>query len=136
MMRSVILEIRLSDGSVRPSELKCAESPPWWIECDYDPIVDHRFTADNLFACLVELRRALEAVNCRILCNGSRVDTRLSNMALQSGGTHVYLLRLGIRPSLDESLDILAPSAAETIGTIAEQEEFHSRWQNSLRRSP
>jgi hypothetical protein len=47
------------------------------------------------------------------------------------GGRKAYIIRLGA--SATEMLDIFDFAPAESVGTVAQQEDFHARWVASLR---
>jgi hypothetical protein len=133
-MTSISVFIESKIGAKVACTLSYSCSPPWRIQLEYDELGNSIFEGEDLFLCLRELRKSLEEKQCRILCNGSRVDAYPSPMSRQmSGGRKVYILRKGQQTSLEDLVDIFASSDANSAGTVEEQQEFYLEWLESLK---
>ncbi|WP_155945649.1 hypothetical protein [Micromonospora sp. CNB394] len=81
-----------------------------------------RFRGVDLFDCLLSLRGALEERGLLLCCQGARRTVGPSGMTRQmSNGRLAYVLRLGVRASDDDLVDIFAPADCADVASIAEQ---------------
>jgi hypothetical protein len=83
---------------------------------------------EYLFFALVNLRRELEAMSSKLLCNGSRIDVYPSGMS--AIGTNAYVLING-KPA-KKMVNIFEPASLDKIGTIEEQKAYRDNWIKSL----
>jgi hypothetical protein len=89
----------------------------------------------DFFGLLIKVRRAIEPVGYRLLCNAACTGSYPSPMAREGGGWKVYQLEMG-RPALRAHLvESSGPAPREAVGTIEEQAAFYERWLDSLGRS-
>jgi hypothetical protein len=92
--------------------------------------------AMDYFACLISVRRELEAEGLVVCCQGARKNVWPSGMGRDMGaGLVAYVLTIGRAPRRDEQVQVLAPADAELIGTVTEQEQHFEAWRRS-RHSP
>ena len=92
-----------------------------------------RSVEDDLFECLLTVRRQLEAVGLQVHVNGASVDVWPSSMAKSMcGGRKAYKMTMGKQALMADLVDIfeLAPNARP--GAVAEQLAFRKDWFNSL----
>jgi hypothetical protein len=87
----------------------------------------------DLFGCLMEVRRHLEADGLLICCQGARRDVHPSGMARQMvSGRMAYRLPLDGQPGSDDLVDIFAPAMCDEVVTVADQLAWvrtrHERW--------
>jgi hypothetical protein len=83
-----------------------------------------RHDGTDLFHCLQNVRRALEAEELLLCCQGARPLASSSGMERQmSNGSHAYVLRR--HPPLTDAdrVDIFAPAELADVGTVHEQRE-------------
>jgi len=113
-------------------ELSISDRPPYSIRLDHELVRGHVFGGDDLFECLIALRRELEKAGDRILCNGARVDAYPSGMSRSMGGARkVYITELG-KPGT-ELVKIFDQADLEKVGSVEEQQTYHQLWVDSLR---
>lgn len=113
-------------------ELSYNVSAPYAIHLDHDLVRGQEFSGDDLFECLIALRRELEKAGVRILCNGARVDAYPSGMSRSMGGARkVYITELG-KPGT-ELVEIFDQADLAKVGSVEEQRTFHQLWVDSLR---
>ncbi|GGX68664.1 hypothetical protein [Streptomyces hiroshimensis] len=80
------------------------------------------YSGDNLFACLLALRRDLERDGLLLCCQGARRDVTSSGMQAQmAGGRYVYKFDRASRTVNEETVDILAPAGPEDVVSVEEQ---------------
>jgi hypothetical protein len=90
----------------------------------------------DYFACLISVRRELEAEGLVVCCQGARKNVWPSGMDRDMGaGLVAHVLTIGRKPRRDEHVRVLAPADAELIGTVTEQEQYFEAWRRS-RHSP
>jgi len=90
------------------------------------------FEGDDLFACMVALRRALERDDRMLLCNGARKDLYPSGMARQMAGGRVgYRVEIGKLADMEALLDIFDEAPEDAVATIEEQEAYFLAWVSS-----
>jgi len=78
-----------------------------------------------------ELRKKLDEQGALLLCAGSRIDVFPSPMS--SVGYKAYVTRLGFQGQREDLVHIFDYASPEIVGTIGQQNEFHSQWTESLR---
>ncbi|MEM7225434.1 MAG: hypothetical protein AAF495_20830 [Pseudomonadota bacterium] len=85
--------------------------------------------AGDKFWALIGVRRVIEPLGWRILCNGSRRDVWPSGMCLSmASGRLAYVMKMG-KPSGPEYLvNVFDPCDAHLVATIDEQIAFRDRW--------
>jgi hypothetical protein len=132
-MHEPIVKTLKPTNEVQETILKYSESPPWFIEISLGELPTKRYEGTDLFECLCNLRKQLDKLGIKILCNGSRIDTHPSRMSRDMGGARkVYQLTMGQQGRLEDLVDIFAEAPAEKVGTVEEQKAFYSRWLDSL----
>jgi hypothetical protein len=96
--------------------------PPWRLSLTVGN--DRYFAeADDLFDCLVAIRRELEREGGRVCCAGARPDVWPSGMARQmAGGRKAYRHLPGRRPTRADLVDVFDPTDCADVVTVAEQE--------------
>jgi len=86
----------------------------------------------DYFACLISVRRELEAEGLVVCCQGARRDVWPSGMGRDMGaGLVAYALTIGRAPRQDEQVLVLAPADPDLIGTVADQEQYRDAWWRS-----
>ncbi len=91
------------------------------------------FESSDLFAALVLFRTKLEKERWLIACNGSRLDVFPSGMAREmSRGRKAYVLKLGVRPSREDLVDIFDSAAINNIAKVSEQQAHFEQWKQSF----
>jgi hypothetical protein len=117
-----------ADGSVGVIKLAISIGEICRIEVD-----SKSFEGSDLFAALISLRSNLESNQRRICCNGSRTDVFPSGMAREmSRGRKAYALKLGVRPSSEDVIDIFQAADTTRIGTVDDQKAFFDLWKQSF----
>jgi hypothetical protein len=92
------------------------------------------FINNNYFDCLNDLRRELDRINYRPLCNGARLDTYvLDTIARMMSGNDCYHLVEGKIPTQNDELRIFDYADPESIVSIDEQKEHYESWLNSVK---
>jgi hypothetical protein len=92
--------------------------------------LDRTWSADgpDLFEALRNLRRQLDPLDVRLGCNGARRDAWASGMQRDMGeGRLVYLLVAG-QAGRPVQVDTLGPASLKDVGTVTEQDAYHTRW--------
>jgi hypothetical protein len=88
----------------------------------------------DYFACLVSIRRELEAQGIVVCCQGARKDVWPSGMARDmAAGLQAYVLTIGRTPLRSEVVGIFDPADRKLIGTVADQEQYFHLWWSSPR---
>jgi hypothetical protein len=103
--------------------LTIAAEPPWRLEL---AVAGREYTAefDDLFDCLLAIRRELERDGGRVCCLGARPDVWPSGMARQmAGGRKAYRHHPGRRPTRADLVDVFDPADCAEVVTVAEQED-------------
>jgi len=91
-------------------------------------------SGSDYFACLVSIRRELEAEGIVVCCQGARKDVWPSGMARDmAAGLQAYVLTIGRTPLRHELVAIFDPADRKLIGTVAEQERYFKLWWSSPR---
>ena len=127
------LAIINSSGSICRCNVQFARKEPWCIIFECIGFDSQRFEGNDLFDCLVKLRRHLEKQDCLILCNGSRIDVYPSGMSRQmSGGRVAYIMKIGEVTKSGDIVDIFEPADKTLVSTVEQQKEYHSRWVASI----
>ena len=114
------------------------------VECNLsyeniEPIVeiqyfDHKFgslkfSGDDLFSALENVRVYLEEKKFLLLCAGSMPNTYPSRMSRQmSNGRKAYKHTYGKTPDKSDIIDIFQPARFEEVGTIDDQKKIISKW--------
>jgi len=111
---------------------------PHGDQCHLELTLDdgRAFTASggDYFACLVSIRRELEAEGIVVCCQGARKDVWPSGMARDMAvGLQAYVLTIGRAPLRHEVVAIFDPADPRLIGTVAEQEHYFKLWWSSPR---
>ncbi|MBT2383504.1 hypothetical protein [Streptomyces sp. ISL-11] len=111
------------DGRVLESiEVKASSEPPYELAVRRDGGDEVVYPGDNLFACLINLRRDLERDGILLCCQGARRDVINSGLQAQmTGGRFVYTSNALSRTVNEETVDILAPARPDEVVTVAEQ---------------
>lgn len=82
---------------------------------------------------LLAIRKQLDPLGIRLLCQGSRRDVWPSGMSAQmSDGLKAYVHVLGRRGRSADLVNVFDPAPADLVGTIAEQTADRDAWASSL----
>jgi|CZKU01.1.fsa_nt_gi ADP-ribosylglycohydrolase len=134
-MTTHALKLADAQGHEEDAVVETSGGPPYELALTAPSFGTIRFTADDLIACLRQLRERIEPAGWRLLCNGARRDANASGMQRDMfGGDVVYVLRPGVEASQADVVPTFGPAPARAIGTLQEQDAFHARWLQSLRR--
>ncbi|MEM7225435.1 MAG: hypothetical protein AAF495_20835 [Pseudomonadota bacterium] len=107
-------------------------NPDYRINVEIPDLLHQSFEANDVFECLIKLRRLIEPMGWRVLCNGARKDAYPSGMARDMGGGFgLYVLVLGRHALTKHLISTFDPCAAHQVGTIEEQKAFFRRWVRS-----
>lgn len=133
MSEIIQLSLLQRDGEVSTCEILFPPAPPWFIRFGSPTLGTKIFEDDDLFECLRDIRRFLEEKGWSIVCNGARGDVYPSPMSRQmGGGRKSYVLRIGMQAHPSSLVDIFDPTTPDKISSVAEQDDFHKRWVESL----
>jgi hypothetical protein len=89
---------------------------------------------DDLFECLIDLRKKLSKLNCRPLCNGARLNINPSSMSRETGGGRMaYILHTGEPAKREDIVDIFEYAEPQLIVSVDEQKKFYHHWSRSLK---
>jgi hypothetical protein len=133
MMDQRLVKILQENGQHFETHLYYSRTPPCKIRCTFPDQKDMEFNGDDLFECLIALRKELEIKNWKILCHGSRIDVTPSSMSRQmAGGTVLSVMKLGEQSKFENNVYIFDECDPELIATVAEQEKFRNIWFDSL----
>lgn len=128
MTESKVLATQEEDGSVGSITIEITTDDVCRIGCD-----SKSFEGSDLFDALISLRLSLEFDKRRIACNGSRPDVFPSGMAREmSRGRKAYILKIGVRPSREDVVDIFESSDPAELGSVGDQQAFLNRWKESF----
>jgi len=90
--------------------------------------------ADDLFECLVEIRRETDPLGLRICCAGCKKDAYPSRMNREmGGGSKVQIRTLGRPTQREDQIGIFEAVNLSEVGTVEEQEAYYRIWLASLR---
>lgn len=132
MIKQTTVKLVRLDGKIEDLVLRYSNQSPWLIESPFDSA--RMYEGSDLFECLRSLRRELEKVGSRIICNGARIDCHPSRMSREMGGArNVYILRKGRQAAPDDVVDLFGDAPADRVGTVVEQETYYREWTASLR---
>jgi len=88
---------------------------------------------DDLFECLLGVRRQLEAMGLQIHVNGASADVWPSPMARSmGGGRRAYRMTMGKQARMADLVDIFELASDARPGSIADQLTFRQNWFDSL----
>lgn len=88
---------------------------------------------DDLFDCLLSVRRNLEERDLQICVNGACINVWPSSMARSmGGGLRAYRMTIGKQAHMKDLVDIFAMAEGGRLGTIAEQMQYRADWFKSL----
>jgi hypothetical protein len=91
----------------------------------------------NFFECLVDLRRKLERLEYRVLCNGARLDTYIFRKMIQMcRGDRTHVLKHGCIPEDEDKLLIFKYAAPHLIASVEEQRKYYESWLESVKSLP
>lgn len=128
MTESKVLATQEEDGSVGSITIEITTDDVCRIEFN-----SKSFEGSDLFDALIALRLSLEFDKRRIACNGSRPDVFPSGMAREmSRGRKAYILKIGVRPSREDVVDIFESSDPAKLGSVGDQQAFLNRWKESF----
>ncbi len=125
-----VLKIQYDDGSIYDGEIHYYQQPsmPWlWIIEFTSPMIKKlKFTNRDVFECLTNLRQELVKYNCRVLCNGARIDVYPSGMCRDMGsGLVAYIFKNGESVSEKDLVSIFDYADPELIASVEEQYNFY-----------
>lgn len=133
MMKRVVRVCSADGRAQAQAEVEWTDRPPWSVVIRLpgtDPI---EASADDLFACLREVRRSASRMGWRLCVAGARTDAWPSRMSSQMGGAALVYVHVLGQPSRDDDLrPIFDDAPCEAVGSIEEQGEFRRRWLESL----
>lgn len=85
--------------------------------------------AEDVFQCLMEVRRKVESVGARICCNGARLDAWSSGMQRDIAMGHWCYLVAGVpKGQHPPSVKTLDPTDPDEAVLVEEQIAWHERW--------
>lgn len=127
------VQVQGADGAVTEATLSYSRQPPWRMELELPGQLPLSQEKGDLFECMQGIRLELEKSNCLLLCNGARRDVYPSSMSRDMGGGFVaYAHSMGRSPERADIVKIVERAAADLVSTVAEQQDFYSRWTRSL----
>ena len=112
------------DGSGRREyvDISVTGEHPYELTLHRSKVPAEQFQGDNLFACLLLLRKRLEADGLLLCCQGARLDVTNSGMQKQmTGGKYVYTFNPETRTVNQDTVYILDPAPYGKVSTVAEQ---------------
>lgn len=108
---------------------------PWCLIVSSERLGRILCSAVDLFTALCRIRIVLESQNCKICCNGARIDSWASNLGRDmGGGRKVYITTMGKLASLSDLVPTFGDCQSSKIGTTVEQIFYHRQWLESLMR--
>ena len=88
---------------------------------------ERRFVSGDLFWCLADLRKEIEPLGWRVLCNGARKDARPSGMCGSMGaGARLYVLK-GERVTGKDLVRTFDEAPPHLVSTFDEQRQITCR---------
>jgi hypothetical protein len=91
----------------------------------------------NFFECLTDLRKKLEQLDYRPLCNGARLNMYIFREMIQIyRGDRSHTLAYGQIPEDEDELKIFEYAAPHLIASVDEQREFYESWLESVKSIP
>jgi len=115
--------------------LEWTDRPPWRVLLSIPGIDTIESTAYDLYECLLEARGHAAASGWRICVVGARRDAWPSGMSSDMGGAAlVYVHTLGRPVDGDDLRPIFDDAPCELVGSVEEQREFRTQYQESLRK--
>src|SRR5882724_545410 len=128
------IKVRLKDESIEECSVEIVNDPDWELIFSGLGVNGRKFSGRDLFDSLIALRLFLEGISAKPLCAGARRDVFPSGMSRDmGGGRKAYITRLGTPVVGADLLDIFDYANAESVGTVAEQQDFHDKWIEALR---
>ena len=86
-------------------------------------------SAGDFFEALRVVRRALDENGLRLCCGGARRDAWASGMQRDMAlGRSCYVVSMPRTKQLAAVVGVLDPAPLDTIGTVADQDQFHREW--------
>ena len=137
MNKTVPLKLWHPDGTETVTRVMIGDTTepttPCFIEYQHPQRGSKRFSGQDFFSCLRDLRLLLEQEGIKVLCNGARVNAWVSGLASQmSRGGAVYLVKIGEPVGHNGVVPLFGPAEAESVGTVSEQLAFQEAWWASL----
>lgn len=87
----------------------------------------------DAFAALEKVRRRLESAGWLLAVQGGRRNAFASGLQRDMhGGIRAYICEMGRWPARESLVDIFASARREDVTTVAEQQEWHGAWRESL----
>ena len=132
-MKLIKCIIELANETKSECEIHISESSPWQLLFRPEKMEDLRIAETGLFTASAVLRKHLEKVECKLLCNAGRENIIASRMSKQmGGGRRAYLVEFG-KPALRESLvDIFDYADSRLVVSVEKQQSFYKKWVASL----
>jgi len=134
MLDTTVVKVKMPDGTIQECDVTVSKQAPWKISLSGVEQTPIESEGSDLFKALFQLRRQLEQMQMQMLCNGSRENMVCSGMSRSmGGGRKAYLVELGQPARRDSLVDIFAFAQDEFIVSTTEQEQFYSKWVESLK---
>jgi hypothetical protein len=129
MEKTVVVKVRLQDGSVRDCKLSFSSTPPYTLRLSGVDLSEAGFEGRDLFEAMVMLRKELESRGALLLCAGARTDVFPSGMSRSmSGGRKAYVTKLGFPTGRKDIIDIFDAADPKDVGTVEQQALFREEW--------
>ncbi len=123
-------------GEITESNVTANDEYPWKIAFTHKFIPAYETSSNDLFNCLVEVRKYLEGQGYLLLCNGSRPNIFCSAMSRQgNGGVKAYVITIGQQADRKDLVRIFDPAERTDVGSVQDQEKFVKSWIDSIRKS-
>ncbi|HSS97469.1 MAG TPA: hypothetical protein VLK33_10585 [Terriglobales bacterium] len=132
MNETKTIKARRADGTIEECSIQIIQSPHWKLIFSGAGLQEKEFLDCDLFESFISLRKELEGVGIQLLCAGARSDVFPSGMSRDmGGGRKAYITKLGCSPTRADLVDIFAYSDHPSVGTVSEQQIFHTKWISS-----
>jgi len=121
------LTIAHANGTTTPMTIEYSLEGPCFMAVLSDS--GRRYEGDDMFECLKKLRKELENVGARVVCNGARVDCYPSGMQRDmGGGLGVTIMRKGRDAVAEDQVLLFGDCPVDLVGTVEEQEACFHDW--------
>jgi hypothetical protein len=133
-MNNKILIVQFDRDKTQEGLIGFSLCSPWVIEFTCPTIPKIIFSDNDLFECLIQLRKKLSQLSCIPLCNGARYDVYPSRMSREMGGGIMgYIHQIAKHPTDKDLVNIFEYAESNMVVSVDEQKEFYHLWLNSLK---
>lgn len=136
------ITIVLGDGSRSSAQITADEiveggKEVYRITLDHGTAVTTAESEYDFFEALKQLRLALEKADALLKCFGASENVYPSGMQRSMGpAVLAYRMRLGSPTSREDIVNIFEADETVIPATVGQQEAFHQKWIESLRKAP